>query len=107
MAGTLRSAHVIELFYMLLVRFENQWRFVLVPREALATHRERFELSQRSGKGRKPKSADAAKTNALALDLTIVGADALMWGQSFLHDIDRWPDELAPIEAGPGTRKVT
>ncbi len=97
------TPQVIELFYMLLVRVDERWLFLVLPREALAAHRQRFEAAERKGPGRRPATAESAK-DALGLDVVISDGSATAWGESFAPYLGRWPSALSVVEQGPGTR---
>ncbi len=100
----LRTPQPIELFFMLIVRNEKKWRFLLVPRVELLQVRDAYvELGKaREGRGRRPVSDDAAKTDGLGLELILNGTEATGWDASLTPYLDRWPEELAPVTGGPG-----
>lgn len=105
----LRTPQPIELFYMLLARVEARWYFLLLPRNALLKIREEFVESgrRRKGPGRPPLGDDHAKTDVLAFDVMLAGETAEGWGADLSEYLNRWPDELAPVNGGPGATRKT
>lgn len=102
----LRALQQIELFYMLLMREDARWRFLVIPRDELVAVRDRFE---QPADGARPRGAPAkkdadAKTDAMALNVEFDGTSALAWGDNFDTYLDRWPSALPVIQGGPGTR---
>lgn len=57
----LKTPLEIELFYVLLIRMDSRWRFLVIPRAHLAGVREKFEVTPRSGRGRSPRSRPRGK----------------------------------------------
>lgn len=101
----LRTPQPIELFYMLMVRVERaRWHSLIVPRVDLLTLRDAYVEAgkTREGRGRRPVADDAAKTDALGLEVVLRGREATGWEASLTGYLDRWPDDLAPVTGGPG-----
>lgn len=100
----LRTPQPIELFFMLVVRFEKKWHFLIVPRDALLKVRDAYVEAgkMREGPGRRPIADDAARTDGLGLDVVLKNGDAVGWEASLAVYLDQWPDELAPVTRGPG-----
>ena len=101
----LRTPQPIELFYMFVVRIEEGWRFLIVPRAELLKIRAAYveAASKREGAGRRPLADDGAKTDALGLEVVLNEVEATGWGAPLTAYLDRWPDALAPVSGGPGT----
>jgi hypothetical protein len=100
----LRTAQPIELFFMLVIRHAAKWRFLIVPRLDLFKLRDAYVEAgkTREGRGRRPVGDEAAKTDALGLEVVLKGAEAEGWEASLTPFLDRWPDDLAPVPTGPG-----
>ena len=101
----LRTAQPIELFYMLMVRTEKSWRFLVIPRFDLLRGRDNYVDSSKNrvGPGRLPLADEGAKGDALGLALVLSGATASGWGAPLSSYMDAWPDSLAPVVGGPGS----
>lgn len=99
----LAEAQAIELFYMLMIRLKDRWRFVLVAREALAAARAAAlkGAKKRMGSPLKPDGQPGVG-DALGLTIEISGATASVWGEDMTRFLDVWPAELAPVSDGPG-----
>jgi hypothetical protein len=91
---------------MLMVRVDPTWRFLVIPRLDLLKIRDAFVEAgkTREGRGRRPVADDAAKSDALNLEITLMRDEALGWEAALGAHLDRWPDALAPVLAGPGAR---
>lgn len=101
----LRSLQRIELFYMLLIRVDGSWRFLVIPRPSLLEIRNAYVVAgaDRQGPGRRPVGDDTATTDGLPLEVVLRGVDATAWGASLTPYLDRWPEALPAITGGPGT----
>ena len=101
----LRTVQPIELFYMLMLRLERGWRFLVVGRSELSAIRDAFVEGgkAREGPGRPPVRDEKAKTDSVTIVVELRGADAQGWGTSLTGYLDRWPDALAPVKSGPGS----
>ncbi len=101
----LRSLQRIELFYMLLIRVDASWRFLVIPRTSLLEIRDAYVVAgaDREGPGRRPLSDDTATTDGLPLEVVLRGEDATAWGASLTPYLDRWPEALPAVTGGPGT----
>jgi hypothetical protein len=106
----LSTAQQIELFYMLLLRVETRWRFLVVPRADLAEVRNAriASATTRSTRGRKPLPDDKATRDELGLEIVLAGDDAKGWkasgwGASLSAYLDRWPADLREVRGGPGS----
>jgi len=100
----LRTPQPIELFFMLMVRVNGAWRYLIIPREDLLSIRDNFVDGPKSGKrGRPALPDDVAKTDSLVLTVVIKSSQASAWDGDLSNYIDTWPDSLAPVEDGPGT----
>lgn len=102
----LRRILDIELFYMLLVRIDAQWRFLVIPREELTAIRDAFESAPRSGSGRPPLTDDQATSDTLSLSVELVGSHAKGWGADLGRFLDQRPTQLSSILNGPGARSA-
>lgn len=94
-----------ELFYMLVMRTEETWRFLVIPRAELFAIRERFMSpppGTKRGPGRPPVADTQAKSDAINLEITLGNSAATVWGASLQAYLDCWPDDLSPVEGGPG-----
>lgn len=78
----LGKSHDTELFYMLMIRVERAWRFLVIPRKELFAIHRRFVDAPRSGRGRPPVATVDAKHDGLALDVTIDAHSAFGWNTS-------------------------
>lgn len=93
----------IELLYMLMIRVQQSWRVLTIPREALhELHREYLD-SDHSGPGRPPKTNEQAKTGSLTLKISLED-EPRAWGMS-LAKFESWPDELPLLQTGPGSMR--
>lgn len=98
----LRTPQPIELFYMLVVRLDSSWRFLVIPRQELFQVRATYLASPDARVGRPSLADEDAKTDSLMLNVGIRGDVATGWGDLSAY-LDRWPERLAPVKAGPGT----
>ncbi len=100
----LRTPQPIELFFMLIVRHEGAWRFLILPRVELLKVRDAYVDAGRAreGRGRRPLGDHAAKTDGLGLEVVLKGPEATGWDAPLTPYLDRWPEELAPVTGGPG-----
>jgi hypothetical protein len=106
----LRTQQPIELFYMLMVRVTDVWRFLVVPRQDLSDIRDTFVDTPEAGKrGRPALSDDDAKTDTLTFNVSFTEAGASGWGATLSSYLGTWPAVLAPVKSGPGSvgRKAT
>jgi hypothetical protein len=101
----LRTAQRLELFFMLIVRYEKEWHFLVVPRGELMKIRSAYVRAAkgRAGRGRRPLADGAARTDAVGLEVVLKHRDATGWQASLGSYLDQWPDELAPVTGGPGS----
>lgn len=99
----LRTEQPIEIFYMLLVRSENRWRFLIIPREHLLDIRSAFVEPAGRRVGRPPVGDELARSDIVGLDVVIVAGAATGWGARLDDYLDRWPSELAIVHGGPGS----
>lgn len=97
----LETAKGVELFYMLMVRWEERWRFILIPRDVLADIREAFVLADRKGKrGRRPTAV--SKTGDFGFDVTWTWSGAVGWGADLTPYTDVWPTVFPDVRSrGP------
>lgn len=100
----LRAAQPIELFYVFLLRVESRWRFFVIPRSALLALRDDYveKAKTRTGPGRRPVDDTTARTDALTMEILLSPHESTGWEASLNAYLDAWPDELAPVEGGPG-----
>jgi hypothetical protein len=98
----LRTPQEIELLYMLMMRDAAGWRFLVLPRTRLAAFHRDYVHTPRMGPGRRPKADDAAKTDALTLDVRLTSTGPMAWGVS-LGEFGCWPEMLPEIDSGPGS----
>lgn len=56
----------IELLYMLMIRLEARWTFLVIPRGRLQEIHDQYVNRERAGPGRPPKSNQNAKTDNCA-----------------------------------------
>jgi hypothetical protein len=101
----LRTGQEIELYYMLMVRERQHWRYFVIARIELARLHSRFVKSVRSGPGRRPKTHDDAKTDSLTMTISL-GDEPRVWGVS-LTKFESWPDDLPELADGPGRVRRT
>ena len=99
----LRTPQPVELFYMLMMRLEHIWRFLVIPRETLSGIRETFVAAERPGPGRPPVADSDAKTDALTLKVELRADKVEGWDASLTVYLDRWPEQLDPVVGGPGS----
>jgi hypothetical protein len=101
----LRTVQAIELFYMFLVRANEEWHFLVVPREDLATIRKDYveKSTAQPARGRPPVDDGEAKGDTVTLNIEVSDDDVTGWKASFGKYRGRWPDALAPVSQGPGT----
>ena len=99
----LRTFQPVELFYMLMMRLERSWRFLVIPREVLSEIRKSFVEAEREGPGRPPVADAAAKTDVLTLKLELREGEVRGWGVSLAAYLDQWPEQLSPVVGGPGS----
>lgn len=97
----------IELIYFFLVRIEDYWRCLVIPRVELDLLRVRFETRPRTGPGRRPASAQTATSDTLRLELEMDSTSASAWGGTLDTFLDQWPKELPYVADGPGTRGIS
>lgn len=90
----LRLQQPIELFYVLLVRSSAAWRMLVIPRDRL------LEIHKARG-GRRKASV------SLMLNVTLENDGAKGWSASLSEYLDKWPEDLAPADGGPGAKKRT
>jgi hypothetical protein len=101
----LREAKANELFFMLMVRWVERWRFLLIPRVKLLELREQFVVQDRSDRrGRRPKADEDAQSDVVGLYITWTDDDASGWAVSLRSYMNAWPRELPLITDGPGSR---
>jgi hypothetical protein len=104
----LRVEQPIELFFLLMVRIEEAWRFLVIPRADLMAIRDRLVAGRNSNRGRRgrpPVGDEDATTDGLLLEVLLRKAHARGWDERLSTYLDTWPRELAPVLGGPGTRK--
>lgn len=104
----LRSAQPVELIYVFLLRIDDRWRFLVIPRARLhAIRRKVVDASQqRSGPGRRSVDDDKAKTDDLVIPIRVGATKASAWDESLDEFLDTWPEEFKVIENGPGARRT-
>ncbi|WAS98812.1 group I intron-associated PD-(D/E)XK endonuclease [Nannocystis punicea] len=102
----LRTLQEVELFYLLLARCAERWRFFVIPRPALANVRQAQIATPRSGPGRPMLADEDATTKGLMFSVTIQKDSASGWGADLTGYLDAWPDELTIVPDGPGSRRV-
>ena len=94
----------VELCFMLVVRWEDGWRFILLRRDVLQDIRKSFENADRTGaRGRPPVADDKAKRDEVGIDVTWTRAGASGWKADLSSYVDRWPDEFPVVPAKPST----
>lgn len=101
----LRAQQQVELFYMLMVRIDACWRFLVIPRQRLFDIHDAHVSAPPGGRGRPPKTHDAASTDGLSLEVRSDRGDITAWRQSLQEYFDAWPETLPLLDAGPGTRR--
>ena len=101
----LRTAQPIELFYMLAMRLQRRWRFLIVPRTEMLAIRERYVEGARgrAGRGRPPAGDADARSDGLRLVVELEGDEAVGWDAPLTSYLDVWPDALPVIAGGPGS----
>lgn len=91
----LATAKDVELFYMLMVRWKDEWRFLLIDRATLADLRKQFVDTPREGRtGRPPVDDNNARNDNLALHVTWTRDGASAWNANLKPYVDSWPKEL-------------
>lgn len=99
----LRTGKSSELYFMLMTRWGDRWRFLLVPRLDFVRLRDEFHTRNRARvRGPKPKADDAAKTDSLGLEVVWTESNATGWGVSLREYLDTWPADLPELKVGPG-----
>jgi hypothetical protein len=100
----LRTAKEVELFFMLMVRWEDRWRFILIPRDALNEIRDDFVDADRKGKrGRPPKADGDAKSSTFGFEVTWTRTGATGWAADLSQYADKWPEEFDDLNAKRST----
>lgn len=94
----------IELFYMLMIRDDARWRYLVIPREKLYEIHGGWLSAPREGGGRRPVSSVSARTDKLGFDVVINDGGAKAWNTSMTPYLDRWPSELPVLVTGPGSK---
>jgi hypothetical protein len=94
----------IELFYMMMIRDDTRWRYLVIPREKLYEIHSAWLSAPREGRGRRPVSSARAKTDTLRFDVVIADGDATAWNASMTPYLDSWPSELPVLAVGPGSK---
>jgi hypothetical protein len=102
----LKEVKSSELWFFFMVRCEDRWRFICVPRDKLDAIRDRYVAARRQGEvGAKPKSNAKAKTDMLGLDITWTADDATGWKASFREHMDVWPTAFPDLRAVSSTQR--
>jgi hypothetical protein len=96
----LGAGHDMELFYMLMIRVDRAWRFLVIPRKELFAIHRRFVEAPRSGRGRPPVATVDAKNDKLALDVTLDQSGAFGWNTSLSAFLEQWPSALPDVGVG-------
>lgn len=95
----LRLPQAIELFYMLLMRVDPRWRFIVIPRVDLLTIRDAPPTQPKRGA---PRKSDAdAQVDELTLTIELIGDAVTGWTASLDPYLDRWPADIWVVEGGP------
>jgi len=97
----LKLTQPIELFYILLMRVESRWRFLIIPRAELL----KIRTTERSkgAQGAQLKSDEDAKADQLTLAIHLEGTGARGWGETLDRFLDCWPDDIGIVTGGPGS----
>ena len=103
----LRVEQQIELFYMLMMRQDASWRFLVVPRKHLFEIHDEYVTTPSLRRGRPPKHHDDASSDDLTLDVIIEAGGFTAWNHSLGEFLGTWPKELRLLETGPGSRMRT
>jgi hypothetical protein len=99
----LREEQPIELLYMFMIRNGAKWSFLVIPGARLdELHREYLGVT-RAGRGRRPKTDDDAKTDALTFEISFTTEGPKAWGVSLAEFFESWPESLPELESGPGS----
>lgn len=101
----LKTGQQIELLYMLMIRHDARWRFLVIVRERLAELHALYTTTPRAGSGRPPKTDEAARVDNLGLRITLDGGRATAWEGLLSETLEEWPADLPELETGPGTRQ--
>lgn len=99
----LREEQPIELVYMFMIRNGTRWSFLVVPGARLAELQREYLGTTRTGPGRRPKTDDDAKTDALTFEISFTTAGPNAWGVSLGEFFESWPESLPELESGPGS----
>lgn len=105
----LRADEQIELLYVFMIREDERWRFLVIPRQRLAEIHARYVVAPRTGPGRPRKSHELAKVDELGFDITVDGKAAIGWSTPMTEFLESWPAELGPLtprssgRSDPGT----
>lgn len=86
------------------MRTGSQWRYLVIPRDALAQFRDTFETAPRKGPGRPPTTAEEATTDTLNFVIELGPTDASGGGASLANFVEQWPDQLPSLPDGTGKR---
>jgi hypothetical protein len=100
----LRAELQVELLYMLMIRLDASWRFLVVPRKRLFEIHDEYVTTPSAGRGRPPKRHDEASSDDLTLDVVIEAGGFIAWNRLLSEFLDAWPKELRLLETGPGSR---
>lgn len=100
----MRLQQQIELFYMLMIRQDTAWRFLVVPRQRLFEIHAQYVSTRSSRRGRRPKHHDEASSDDLSMDVLFDAGGVKAWNQSLSEFLGVWPEELPVLETGPGSR---
>lgn len=97
----LATLKAVELHYMLMVRWDHRWRFILIRRDALAYIRQQLIAHGVRGPGRPPVADDLARGDDLVLRITWRLADAEGWDASLAGNLDTWPEDFPELRVDP------
>lgn len=97
----LRGVQPVELYYVLLARLDERWRFLVIPRADLMAIRDTPPATNRPG--RRAKADADAKGDQLSLTVTFAGDTVTGWGAPLGAWLDRWPEDIWIVQGGPGS----
>lgn len=113
----LRESHPVGLTYVLALREDHQWRFIVLPSAKLLEMRVEFEETskqkpkkkkkklKKKGKKRKPGKRKGSAGQQMTMSFVLTADDVVCWGHSFRSFINNW-ETFPELSTGRGARKA-